>query len=73
MFTLNISNYSDENGLQTCNYEILDSACNVINKENGEYISSAKIYLESYFTKNIQIMSGKGSIFNNTEIKFNIA
>lgn len=73
MFTLNINNYSDKDGLQTCNYEILDSSCNVINSETGEYTSSVKMYLESYFTQKVQIISGKGSIFNNTEIQFNIA
>ena len=73
MFTLNVSNYSDIDGLQMCNYEILDASCNIINSESAEYTSSVKIYLESYFTQKVQILSGKGSIFSNTEIKFNIA
>lgn len=73
MFILNISNYCDKNDIQLCTYTIIDSANNIICEERASYISSAQKYLKKYFSKDIEIISGKGNVLNTAEIKFKVA
>jgi len=73
MHILKMENYCDQNDNQTCLYTIIDSANNVVSQQRAQYMGSAQKYLEQHFSKNINIISGEGTIFSSTQIKFLVA